>query len=114
MTLTTYHNFDLLLTRAGARYKAIVVDAPAGEESVLFDPPFAADALPRLEGLARGVTRGATRHIGAAGDQCLSAGDFALDARASGRRAGAVPPLTQASVRCKILIVPIRILCYAK
>lgn len=31
MTLTTYHNFDLLLTRAGARDKAIVVDAPAGE-----------------------------------------------------------------------------------
>ncbi|QLQ06714.1 MAG: hypothetical protein HZY76_12135 [Anaerolineae bacterium] len=53
MTLTTYHNFDLLLTRSGERYKAIVVDAPAGEESVLFDPPFAADALPRLEGLAR-------------------------------------------------------------
>ncbi len=64
MTLTTYHNFDLLLTRAGARYKAIVVDSPAGEESVLFDPPFAADALPRLEGLARG----ATRNIGAADD----------------------------------------------
>ncbi|MBM4461292.1 MAG: CHAT domain-containing protein, partial [Chloroflexi bacterium] len=68
MTLTTYRNFDLLLTRAGARYRAIVVDAPAGEESVLFDPPFAADALPRLDGLARGVARGAERHIGAADD----------------------------------------------
>lgn len=32
MTLTTYHNFDLLLTRSGARYRAIVVDAPAGED----------------------------------------------------------------------------------
>lgn len=39
MTLTTYHNFDLLLTRAGERYKAIVVDARAGEESIVFDLP---------------------------------------------------------------------------
>lgn len=70
--ITAYRNFDLLITRAGERYKAIVTDAPAGEESVLFDPPFAADALPRLEGLARGVTRGsarsAARAIGVADD----------------------------------------------
>lgn len=78
MTLTTYRNFDLLLTRAGARYKAIVVEAPAGEESVLFDPPFAADALPRLEGLARGVARGAERHIGAADDPGPAAGQTGL------------------------------------
>ena len=39
MTLTTYRNFDLLLTRAGERYRAFVVDAPAGEDSVIFDPP---------------------------------------------------------------------------
>ncbi|HSN75591.1 MAG TPA: hypothetical protein VL334_10990 [Anaerolineae bacterium] len=38
MTLTTYHNFDLLLTRSGARYKAIVVDAPAGEGLVGLRP----------------------------------------------------------------------------
>jgi hypothetical protein len=38
MTLTTYHNFDLLLTRAGARYKAIVVDAPTGEGLVGLRP----------------------------------------------------------------------------
>ncbi len=37
MTLTTYRNFDLLLTRAGARYKAIVVDAPAGIVRLDFD-----------------------------------------------------------------------------
>ena len=37
MTLTTYHNFDLLLTRSGARYRAIVVDAPAGEARLGFD-----------------------------------------------------------------------------
>lgn len=43
MTLTTYHNFGLLRTRAGARCKAIVVDAPAGEESAPFDPPFGWD-----------------------------------------------------------------------
>ncbi len=27
----SYDNFDLLITRAGARYRAIVVGAPAGE-----------------------------------------------------------------------------------
>lgn len=74
MTLTAYHNFDLLLTRAGARYKAIVVDAPEGEESAPFDPPFAPDALPRLDGLVRGVTRGAARHLGAADDPGPAAG----------------------------------------
>ena len=37
MTLTTYRNFDLLLTRAGARYKAIVVDAPAAMVRLGFD-----------------------------------------------------------------------------
>lgn len=37
MTITTYRNFDLLLTRAGARCKAIVVDAPAGEVRLGFD-----------------------------------------------------------------------------
>ena len=39
MTLTTYHNFDLLRTRAGARCKAIVVDAPAGKARLRFDLP---------------------------------------------------------------------------
>jgi hypothetical protein len=38
VTLTTYHNFDLLLTRSGARYKATVVDAPAGEGPVGLRP----------------------------------------------------------------------------
>ncbi|QLQ06717.1 MAG: hypothetical protein HZY76_12150 [Anaerolineae bacterium] len=52
MTLTTYHNFDLLLTRAGA-LQGHRRGRAGGEESVLFDPPFAAGALPRLEGLAR-------------------------------------------------------------
>lgn len=41
MTITDYRNFDLLITRAGERYRAFVVDAPAGEDSVVFDPPFA-------------------------------------------------------------------------
>jgi hypothetical protein len=38
MTITTYHNFDLLITRAGARYKAIVVNAPAGDGPVGLRP----------------------------------------------------------------------------
>jgi hypothetical protein len=37
MTITDYRNFDLLITRAGARYRAFVVDAPAGEASGVFD-----------------------------------------------------------------------------
>jgi hypothetical protein len=37
MTLTTYRNFDLLLTRAGARCKAIVVDASTGMVRLGFD-----------------------------------------------------------------------------
>lgn len=64
MTLTDYRNFDLLITRSGDKYKAIVVDAPAGDASALFDLPFAADEFTHLSGLARGVSR----HIGAAED----------------------------------------------
>ena len=30
MTITDYRNFDLLIARAGDRYRAFVVDAPAG------------------------------------------------------------------------------------
>jgi hypothetical protein len=41
MAITTYRNFDLLITRAGPHYRAFVVDAPAGEASVLFDLPYA-------------------------------------------------------------------------
>lgn len=33
MTPTDYCNFDLLIIRAGERYRAFVVDAPAGEDS---------------------------------------------------------------------------------
>lgn len=39
MTITTYRNFDLLITRAGERYRAFVVDAPAGRVSVIFGLP---------------------------------------------------------------------------
>jgi len=35
MTITAYRNFDLFIPRA--RYRACVVDAPAGEASVVFD-----------------------------------------------------------------------------
>lgn len=40
MTITDYHNFDLLITSAGVRDKAFVVAAAAGE-STSFDRPFA-------------------------------------------------------------------------
>ncbi len=63
MTITDYRNFDLLITRAGERYRAFVVDAPAGEASVVFDLPFAANELTGLGGLVRGVRR----HIGVGG-----------------------------------------------
>lgn len=39
MTITDYRNFDLLIARAGERSRAFVVDAPAGEVSVIFDLP---------------------------------------------------------------------------
>ena len=57
MTITDYRNFDLFITRAGERYRAFVVDAPAGEASVLFDLPSAAGELTGLGGLVRGVRR---------------------------------------------------------
>ena len=41
--ITNYYNFDLLITRAGDRYRAFVVDAPAGEASVTFGRPFGPD-----------------------------------------------------------------------
>ncbi|MFZ1242122.1 MAG: CHAT domain-containing protein, partial [Anaerolineae bacterium] len=72
MTITDYRNFDLLLARAGERYRAFVVEAPAGEDSVVFDLPFAPDAMPRLGG--SGLVRGASRHIGAADDTGSAAG----------------------------------------
>ncbi len=64
MAIIDYRNFDLLITRAGDHYRAFVVDAPAGEGSVLFDLPFPADEIPHLAGLARGVRR----HVGAVDD----------------------------------------------
>lgn len=76
MTITDYRNFDVLIARAGEGYRSFVVDAPAGEGSVLFDLPLAADegggvvgvvgvvgrvglvGLVGLGGLMRGVGRG--------------------------------------------------------
>ena len=55
MTITAYRNFDLLLARAGERYRAFVVDAPAGEASVVFDLPFAPNEIAHLGGLVRRV-----------------------------------------------------------
>jgi hypothetical protein len=34
-----YLNFDLLITRAGERYRALVVDAPGGDADIFFDLP---------------------------------------------------------------------------
>ena len=36
MTLTDYRNFDLLITRAGERYRAIVMDASTRKSSPVF------------------------------------------------------------------------------
>ena len=55
MTIPAYRNFDLLLARAGERYRAFVVDAPAGEASVVFDLPFAPNEIAHLGGLVRRV-----------------------------------------------------------
>ncbi|MCB9131483.1 MAG: CHAT domain-containing protein [Anaerolineales bacterium] len=66
MTITDYRNFDLLITRAGDRYRAFVVDAPEGEASVVFDLPFTPGEMPQLGG--SGVVRGVSRQIGAVDD----------------------------------------------
>ena len=36
MTITDYRNFDLLITRAGERYRAFVVDVSTRESSPVF------------------------------------------------------------------------------
>jgi WD40 repeat protein len=61
--LTDYRNFDLLISRAGRQYRAFVVDAPAGEASILFDLPFAAHELTQPGGPA-----GKGRYIGLSSD----------------------------------------------
>jgi WD40 repeat protein/CHAT domain-containing protein len=53
-----YLNFDLLITRAGDRYRALVVDAPGGDADIFFDlPPLLPDfqALLKFAGPRRGV-----------------------------------------------------------
>ena len=62
MTITDYRNFDLLITRAGDRYRAFVLESPAGEASVVFDLPFAAEEFICFSDLMRGMYR----HVGAA------------------------------------------------
>jgi hypothetical protein len=39
MPVFTYANFDLLIDRSPASYRAFVVDLPVGEASMLFDLP---------------------------------------------------------------------------
>jgi CHAT domain-containing protein/WD40 repeat protein len=53
-----YLNFDLLITRAGDRHRALVVDAPGGDADIFFDlPPSLPDfqALLKFAGPRRGV-----------------------------------------------------------
>jgi hypothetical protein len=56
MTITDYCNSDLLITRAGERFRAFVVDAPVGEASIDFESPLSAGEVARLGGLM-GITR---------------------------------------------------------
>jgi hypothetical protein len=47
---TAYLNFDLLITRAGDRYRALVVDAPGGDADIFFElPPSLPDFQDLLE-----------------------------------------------------------------
>jgi hypothetical protein len=64
MAVTTYQNFDLLITRSGDDYRAFVVDAPGGDADATFALPFTADELDFLGNLA-GVRRGGTGGSGA-------------------------------------------------
>ncbi len=76
----TYLNFDLLIDRGAQaqRYRARVIQSPAGEDSGDFSLPFTPDEL--VDFLWR--TAGDTRHLGAAPEESESA----LDARAFGSR----------------------------
>lgn len=76
----TYLNFDLLIDRSlqAQRYRARVLQSPAGEDSGDFSLPFRPDEL--ADFLWR--TAGGTRHLGAAPEEAESA----LDARAFGSR----------------------------
>ena len=70
MAITTYQNFDLLITRSGDDYRAFVVDAPGGDADSVFALPFTADELDFLGNLA-GVRRG-----GSGGSAAGSASDL--------------------------------------
>jgi len=48
VSVTSFLNLDLALERAGERWRAHVVDSPAGQADHLFDLPFAADELQNL------------------------------------------------------------------
>jgi hypothetical protein len=45
MSDTAYSNFDLLLEREGERYRARVLNSPAGEATIMFDSPFSGEEL---------------------------------------------------------------------
>lgn len=55
MTITDFHNFDVLITRSGAQFRALLVDAPAGEASTRFELPFTAEEVTGFGGLALGL-----------------------------------------------------------
>jgi len=65
VAVNAYQNFDLLITRSGADYRAFVVDAPGGDADATFALPFTADELDFLGNLA-GARRGSRPATGGA------------------------------------------------
>jgi WD40 repeat protein len=51
VTVSEYRDFDVLITDYGDRYRALVVESPEGEASVVFDAPFHPDEVIRIAGL---------------------------------------------------------------
>ena len=80
MPVLTYANFDLLIDRSPAGYRARVIHAPAGEAVVEFALPFSEDEL--TDFLWRSFGR--SRQLGALPEE--SGGAPALDARDFGQR----------------------------
>lgn len=53
-----YHNFDVLITKAGEKYQARVIESPAGQASTTFDLPFTVLDLQKLNVTLEEARRG--------------------------------------------------------
>ncbi|RLT39999.1 MAG: CHAT domain-containing protein [Chloroflexi bacterium] len=86
MAVNAYQDFDLLITRSGADYRAFVVDAPGGDADATFALPFTANELDFLGDLA-GVRRGSRPATGGAAADLKELGGLLYGAVFQGKMA---------------------------